>query len=299
MRHYAVFSSYFCSNFSSFIMEPHEHLSWEIMYVLGGKCRITIETKEHIVNEGEFVFLTSHIPHMLSISDGPPARVINLGFLIYSLPNEGHAPKGSLDMTGYFEEYQDYTALVGSSPLLTQDTGRLGGVLQELITELERQGGNRFVTETLFRLVLIELSQCFNYHRASSVYPYVKEAVRFIQEHFDSKLSAKLIASQVGISVGYLQALFKKETGQGIISYINQLRVTKACYLLAQTDFTHTEIALATGFASRQHFGRIFKEQCGMTPAEYRKGHRIPFDSNTEMVTFEIPIGEPAFGVKG
>lgn len=290
MRYYAILRSYYCSNFPYFAMDPHSHASWEIMYVQSGKCSILIDGKEYVVQEGEFIFLTADILHQLTIEKGSPARVINLGFLPFCLNDSVVPPQNSIDITHYFTDFQDYSDLVASSPLFAYDSQKMGMTLTELISELERKDGNNYVIQVMFHRVLIELSRSLHSRKASSDFPYVKEAMRYIQGHFDHKITIQEIAENVGISAGYLQALFKKENNTNLISYINHLRITKACYLLSQTQMDHTEVALSTGFSSRQHFGRTFKAVCGITPAEYRLKHRGDALGDTNMVTFDSPL---------
>ena len=59
--------------------------------------------------------------------------------------------------------------------------------------------------------------------------------------------------------------------GCAAIDYLMQYRVTVAKKQLAFTEVPIKDIANMTGFKTVQHFGRIFKESTGLTPAEYRK----------------------------
>ena len=66
------------------------------------------------------------------------------------------------------------------------------------------------------------------------------------------------------------KALFKKKTGISFITYVNNLRVAKACDLLASTSLSASEICYDCGFNNKSNFIRIFTKRKNMTPIEYR-----------------------------
>jgi len=52
---------------------------------------------------------------------------------------------------------------------------------------------------------------------------------------------------------------------------LNQLRIGRACRLLAESELSVTEIALACGFANLSNFNRQFARLKQTTPREYRR----------------------------
>lgn len=63
----------------------------------------------------------------------------------------------------------------------------------------------------------------------------------------------------------------KKLTGFSPSSYQINKRIERSKELLSSTKDNLTEIALACGFYSSQHFSSTFKNRTGMTPSTYRK----------------------------
>jgi len=49
------------------------------------------------------------------------------------------------------------------------------------------------------------------------------------------------------------------------------MRIGKAVELLKNPDLSITEIASSVGYSSVQQFERVFKEEHGVSPNEYRK----------------------------
>lgn len=89
-------------------------------------------------------------------------------------------------------------------------------------------------------------------------------------EHYQEPLQIEELAAGQGISSRFLRRYFTQETGMSCLDYIQALRLNKAKELLWETSKSVTEIALETGYGTPQYFSRIFRQEIGMTPSEYR-----------------------------
>ena len=61
------------------------------------------------------------------------------------------------------------------------------------------------------------------------------------------------------------------QTFMTIAEYIRQRRLSHAEMLLATADFSIAQAAAAVGYRSDGRFSALFKENCGLCPAEYRQ----------------------------
>jgi AraC-like DNA-binding protein len=59
--------------------------------------------------------------------------------------------------------------------------------------------------------------------------------------------------------------------GENLSSFLNHLRVEKACYMLTETDLSLSKIAAACGFEDQSWFSKIFKSYLGISPGRYRE----------------------------
>ena len=100
----------------------------------------------------------------------------------------------------------------------------------------------------------------------------VKECVKM--HYMELTFSLSTAADQVGVSTGYLSALFKKETGMNFIKYLTDVRMEKAMELLRGTDLRAYEIADRIGFDNTHYFSVAFKKYTGMSPSDFRKRGR-------------------------
>lgn len=98
----------------------------------------------------------------------------------------------------------------------------------------------------------------------------ITKACKYIEENIFQKISLAEVAALVNMSESAFSHFFKKKTGISFITYVNNLRVAKACDLLASTSLSASEICYDCGFNNKSNFIRIFTKRKNMTPIEYR-----------------------------
>jgi YesN/AraC family two-component response regulator len=74
------------------------------------------------------------------------------------------------------------------------------------------------------------------------------------------------------VSGSYFRYLFKNLTQKTFTEYVNYLRIKRATELLVKnyTDSVY-DICFAVGFNNINYFNRLFKQQAGLSPLQYRK----------------------------
>ena len=77
-------------------------------------------------------------------------------------------------------------------------------------------------------------------------------------------------AEALHLSPNYFGDLVKKETGKTALEYIQAKLIDVAKERIFDTDKTVSQVAYELGFKYPQHFARLFKQQVGYTPMEYR-----------------------------
>lgn len=103
---------------------------------------------------------------------------------------------------------------------------------------------------------------------------YFETTKEYIQQNYKRDIDINVIAEHVGLSYSHLRKIFKDETGENIINYINNLRIEESKRLLSQMDFTIKEIAANLGYNNGQSFTRFFKKYEGISPGEFRVSHK-------------------------
>jgi AraC-like DNA-binding protein len=91
-----------------------------------------------------------------------------------------------------------------------------------------------------------------------------------IERHLVEQLYVAHLALIAGLSASAFSRLFKRCTGRTVPQYVNELRIARACRLLAESDQTVKEIADACGYPSPANFQRQFQMHQRHSPLAYR-----------------------------
>ena len=94
----------------------------------------------------------------------------------------------------------------------------------------------------------------------------IRRAINYIREHFDENISLE-------ITPEYLSTLFNKEVGINFSTFLKRFRISQAKRLLKGTDEKIYTIATQVGYNDPKYFNRVFKEEVGVSPGEYRQNN--------------------------
>ena len=96
-------------------------------------------------------------------------------------------------------------------------------------------------------------------------------ALQYVSRHCTSPLTLTEVAKKTGISPCHLSRLFSERIPGGFHKYLRALRVHHACELLRSTDQSICGVMYSAGFSNQRTFYRVFKEETGLSPKEYRQ----------------------------
>lgn len=96
-------------------------------------------------------------------------------------------------------------------------------------------------------------------------------AVGFMKENYSRQLSLDEVAAAANVSGKYLSRIFPDEMGMGFNEYLTQIRMEASEKLLAETNMSIKEIALAVGYLDEKYYSKLFKKLKGIKPTEYRR----------------------------
>ncbi|MFT4255906.1 MAG: AraC family transcriptional regulator [Pseudoxanthomonas sp.] len=86
--------------------------------------------------------------------------------------------------------------------------------------------------------------------------------------------SAEQAAALCALSPAYFSRRFKQQVGMSWSDYVRAHRLHLASQRLLASDHSAAAISDALGFSSPSHFGELFLQRFGMTPAAYRRRAR-------------------------
>ncbi|KTC35471.1 AraC family transcriptional regulator [Pseudomonas sp. ABAC21] len=96
-------------------------------------------------------------------------------------------------------------------------------------------------------------------------------AVDYIFAHYARELPLEEVADYLGMKPTYFSRVFKQATGRTFVEFVNRLRISKSCELLADGDKAVTDVCFESGFNNISNFNRRFQQLKGMTPSHYRR----------------------------
>lgn len=108
---------------------------------------------------------------------------------------------------------------------------------------------------------------------------HVKHAIDYIYDHLQENITLEALAKFENLNPSYFSKLFSKETGSSVKAFVNTAKVTTAQRMLAQTDYSISDIALSLGFSSQSAFTAVFRKQTGQTPGKYRNQYSYKYIS--------------------
>jgi AraC family transcriptional regulator len=102
----------------------------------------------------------------------------------------------------------------------------------------------------------------------------IRRITDYVEAHLDESIQVADLARIVGLSTGHLHRALRATVGVTPLEFINQRRIERARQILATEGTTVTELSARVGFASPNHFARLFRRATGVSPSEYRRGVR-------------------------
>lgn len=104
----------------------------------------------------------------------------------------------------------------------------------------------------------------------------MERILEYVDQNYTDKLLLTEIAEKEKLSVAYLSHFFKDTMGMTFQQYVNFLRFEKARKMIENTTVSISEISILCGFSDYRYLNKIYKEQLGYLPSEYRSTHCAP-----------------------
>lgn len=101
--------------------------------------------------------------------------------------------------------------------------------------------------------------------------PRLREVAGFIVEHIHEAMPVDRIAAEVGMSPRTLSRWCREHLDGSPAEVVRRIRVDEARRLLTETDLPLKEVTVRSGLGDTSTFWRVFTQDLGVTPTEYRQ----------------------------
>jgi DNA-binding GntR family transcriptional regulator/AraC-like DNA-binding protein len=108
-------------------------------------------------------------------------------------------------------------------------------------------------------------------HRGGLGGARLRRVIELVHARIEDDLSIEEMASCAGLSAAHFSQMFHESTQESPHQFVLRTRVERAKEMLRSPNGRILDVAIACGFKTQQHFARIFRRICGMTPSKYRR----------------------------
>ena len=243
---------------------PRGRLDFQILYIASGKVHFYFDNSEMdtVVSAGNMVLYRPKEPQRYVYFGTDQTEVFWVHFTGGNVKNI---------LRGY--GIQDNMRIIntGTSPEYTR-------LFKQMIQELQRcQTDYKDLLVLLLQQLFISIHrQITKEHKLKNEYldSEMEIAMQYFNDHYNAEINIEEYAASRGMSVSWFIRNFKLYTNTTPMQYIVSLRIANAQMLLETTNYNVTEIGNIVGYDNPLYFSRIFRKQKGISPTEYRKGHR-------------------------
>jgi AraC family transcriptional regulator len=94
----------------------------------------------------------------------------------------------------------------------------------------------------------------------------------YVRENMASDITVMELAMLVQMSPSHFTRVFKATFGVTPYRFVMYERIEGAKSMLASTNLSASQVAMAFGFSSQSHFVKVFRQFTGVTPKQYKTG---------------------------
>lgn len=99
----------------------------------------------------------------------------------------------------------------------------------------------------------------------------IEAAAKLISFRISEKIGINNIAVAVGLNANKLQEGFQIMYGVTVNQYIQKTRLSLISTLILNTDYSMSDIVHLSGLTSKSYLSKIFREEYGKSPSQFRK----------------------------
>ncbi len=273
----AFVNAYYFPNKPLFVPRPEKYEFSQIFLILEGDGIYTTENASYSFSPGMMIYKPAHRTSTYHWT----SEQARFGLISLVCDSEAMNTFGEAPFPLFGEEVPSLFDLIRTCTRVCEDLRETDGMLgmrfrpdtPDAVLDFISASIERFLCMLYCRLrgveLLIDESQKANKYIDQSL--LIQSIKEYLSTHVGEKLTISDICLNFGISQTTLMKKFSRETGQSIIDYFTELKITKAKYLIRTSSKSFAQISEALGFASPNYFSRVFRAKEGITPTEYSK----------------------------
>lgn len=241
--------------FSNQTFPAHLHQEIELILVLDGCLRMTIENKEYCLTEQMIGVAFPHAVHSYRFDESYTALLFIIDYDIVT------------EMASLFANY------LPKQPIIYTPKADLVHLLHNVVEiHQKNQATDIHLLRGSWHLIFAYICQALQLmpRKQPDQIPLVHQVLDYISAHFTEPLSLKYLSHTIGCNEYTISKLFSQKIGISFPMYLAKLRIDYAKNLLETSRESILTIALDAGFENTRSFNRHFLRLEGITPSTYR-----------------------------
>lgn len=252
-----------------FYSQLHQHKEIQISLILNGQGSLVVGNTVNRYKEGNLLVFGSNLPHVLKSDENvaEDSHMITLFFTKESFGIGFFEIEELKRLQSFFKKAENGFKISASKRIIHHfETLFKASKIDRFIgfINLLKQV-NVSKSETLSSFVSLKKFSDNEGRRMNAVYNYTLS-------NFQKVITLNTISEEAAMTKNAFCKYFKKRTNKTYTTFLNELRIEKACSLLqTKTEYTIAEIAEKSGFQNISNFNRKFKLIKLVSPRVYRK----------------------------
>ncbi len=276
------------------VKSQHQHNCFEFTYVLEGDMYQIVEGKRYYYPPGSCCLMNRYTLHTEEFSSDYTCFFLSISpAFVYDLMNNGRPLLFPGEQVLYnnlvFDFFKqnledsnvDRKDFLDFVPKITQteQESLVHQIFDDLVRTLKtpNYGASFHLLELLSRLIgILGDPNCYNgvhVTTQSNVESLLFSRINRILNQRHGRVTNSELAELLNYNGSYLGRIVKRYTGKSLFDYSMTFTMEYVCDQLLHSQKTTAQIASELHFSNLTHFYRLFKEQLGVTPKEYRKAH--------------------------
>lgn len=252
----------------------HWHEEFELIYCDSGSIRVTLWGESYTLCTGDLLVILPHAIHSIEQAGSAKGEYYNIIFLPSIFKGVEEDPcydkyvlpfvNGKRTMECFYPADSDFNQAVTPCILSLVAHRRENYSTYELMVK-----SNLF--QLLHTMTQYSTPTDGNDRCLRLAYSRLKNALYYVQNSYDQKISIQAAAERCGFSKSYFMKLFKEFTGMSFNAYLVDYRLELAAKQILETNYKVIDVAENCGFHNHSYFTRAFQRKYQKTPLAYRK----------------------------
>ncbi len=253
----------------------HRHHEIQLTWIQKGEGTLVAENNMHSFAPGDIYWIAANQPHVFKSDPEffhPKSKKLSEALTIF------FNPQGSLASLFDLPELKNIRQFIHQYPSGFKLPAYSTAEVSNLLLQLKKESGTGqmiFFLELLKKIAglknlapLSALVQSRTYSEHEGI--KIGGIYDYIMQRYDKAITLEDVASQAHMTPQAFCRYFKKHTRHTFISFLNEVRINKACKQLTDGDYESiAAVAYTCGFNSVTSFNRVFKSVTKLSPSEY------------------------------